>query len=120
MQTKYIVIALALALSHTSVFFAGYFKKGETEAEKTTVAITEAIGEEVKVQGDLIDIGLEQADKEVEIKVVTKVIEKEVIKNVKKFILVDMCYSSDGVQRINQALGYTKGESNTKPVSSLP
>lgn len=116
---KYIVIGLALLLSHTAIFYAGYFKKGEVEANKTTVAIAEAVEVEAETQADLIDIGLEQADKEIEIKVVTKVIEKEVIKNVKKFIIVDMCYSNDGVQRINQALGYSKSESNSKPISSL-
>ena len=119
MPTKYIAIGLALLLSHSAMFFAGYFKKGETEAEKTTVAITEAVEKEAETQLDLIDIGLTQADKEIEIKVVTKIIEKEVVKNVEKFIVVDMCYSSGGVQRINQALGYTKSESNSKSTETL-
>lgn len=120
MPTKYIAIAVMFALYSGGVFYAGYFKKGEVEANKTTVAISEAIEKEAETQKDLITIGLDQADKEVEIKVVTKIVTKEVIKNVKKFILVDMCYSPDGVYAINQALGYTKSKSNGKSIKALP
>ena len=119
MPSKYIAIAIALLVSHSSVFIAGYYKKGETEAEKTTVAITEAVEKEAKTQDSLIEIGLEQADKEIDIKVITKVIEMEVIKNVEKYVLVDMCYSDDGVQSINKALGYSKGKGDEKLISSL-
>ena len=116
MPTKYIVIALALLLSHTSIFFAGYYKRGETEAEKTTVAITEAIEAEIEVQDDLIEIGLDHADKEIAVKVEERLIKKEVKEHVKEINDTDICYANDGVQLINQALGYTKSENNTEHV----
>lgn len=116
MPTKYIAIGLALILSHSAIFFAGYFKKGETEASKTTEAVVEATEKEIKVQVDLIDIGLEHADKEIEIKVVEKIIEKEVKVYVDRFKDTDTCYDTDGVRLINQALGYSKGENNAEHV----
>jgi len=119
MPTKYIAIAIALLVSHSSIFFVGYFKKGEVEADRTTEAIAEAVKKEAIIQEDLIDIGLKQADEEVKIKVVTKIVEKEIIKNVKKYVLVDMCYSPDGVRSINQALGYSESKSNSKSIGAL-
>jgi len=116
MPTKYIAIGLALLLSHSATFFAGYFKKGETEAEKTTVAITKAVEKEAETQSDLIDIGLDHADKEIEIKVVERIVEKEVVKYVERFNDTDICYDPDGVQLINQALGYAEGKNNAEHV----
>ena len=120
MPTKYIAIGLALLLSHSAIFFAGYFKKGETEANKTTEAIVEATEKEIKVQVDLIDIGLEHADKEIEIKVVEKIIEKEVKVYVERFKDNDSCYDADGVQLINQALGYSEAIADLAPSTSFP
>ncbi len=114
---KYLIIGIALLLSHTAIFYAGYFKKGEVEAGKTTEAVIEATEKEVKVQVDLIDIGLEHADKDIENKVTERMIKKEAKDYAEKhFKNNDICYDTDGVQLINQALGYSKGENNAEHV----
>ena len=117
MPTKYIAIGLALLLSHSAIFFAGYFKKGEVEAKETTEAIIETTEKETKVQVDLIDIGLEHADKEVEIKVTEEMIKIEAKKYAEEhFNNTDSCYDPIGVQLINQALGYSESENNSEHV----
>ena len=112
MPTKYIYILVALLATHTAIFFAGYFKKGEVEAEKTTVAITEKVKEVVKVQDDLIEIGLEHADEVIDIKVQNRLNEEEVQRRVKELINNITCVTPAGVRNINKALGYSGSENN--------
>lgn len=111
---KYIAIAVMFGLYSVSVFYAGYFKKGAVEAEKTTEVVLEAIEAEVVVQDDLIDIGLKHADVEVDIKVQNRLNEEEVKRRVKDYIASNSCLTPAGVRRIDKALGYPKGKNNKK------
>jgi len=112
MPTKYIYILIALLATHTTVFFAGYFKKGEVEANKTTIAITEKVKKVAKVQNELIEIGLEYADEKIDIKVQNRLNEEEVQRRVKELTTNISCVTPAGVQSINKALGYSEGENN--------
>jgi len=114
MPTKYIYMIVALLATHTAIFYAGYFKKGEVEANKTTVAVIDKIKEVVKVQDDLVDIGLEHAGEEIDIKVQNKLNEAEVKRRVKEYIASNNCLTPAGVRSISKALGYSESESNGK------
>lgn len=112
---KYLIIGVALLVTHAAVFFMGYFKKGEVEAEKTTVAVIEKVEEVTETQSDLIDIGLDAADEELDIKVQNKLNEEEVNRRVKDYIASHSCLTPAGVRSISKALGYSGAEDNKEP-----
>jgi len=100
------VLALILA------FFAGTQYNKAKEAEKTTIALTEKVKKVAKVQDELIDIGLEHADEEIDIKVQNRLNEEEVQRRVKELTTNISCVTPAGVQSINKALGYSASENN--------
>ena len=115
MIQKYLIQAGLFALSLVLAFFAGTQYNKANEAEKTTVAVIEKVEKVAETQGALIEIGLEHADKEIDIKVQNRMIEEEVNRRVKELTINVTCITPDGVRSISKALGYSGSEDNSKP-----
>lgn len=120
MLSKYLVPVIAGIVSLLLAFFAGMQYNAASEAEKVTEVVLEKIKEVVEVQDDLVDIGLDHADEEIDIRVQNRLIEEEVKRRVKEFTVSDSCLTPSGVLSISQALGYSEAENNEKPTDGVP
>ena len=100
-----IIAAIGAVVALAAAFYAGYYKRGEVEAIKTTQAYEAAIQEQSKQWQAKLDKAVISAQEEAMSRAKTKVITKKVKVYVKTKSDNPVCYDAGGLQLISESLG---------------
>lgn len=102
-----IIAAIGAVVALVAAFYAGYYKRGEVEAIKTTEAYEQAIQDKSEEWQSKLDKAVENARTEALSRAKTKIITKRVKVYVKENPNTRQCYDDKQLQLISESLTNT-------------
>ncbi len=103
-----VIAGISAVLALMAAFYAGYYKRGEVEAVKTTEAYEIAIQEKSKEWQSKLELAVESARKEAMSRAKGKVIIKKVKVYVKENPNNRICYDANQLQLATESLRDTR------------